>query len=132
MLPGKKIHRIPHSVFDDRRLERFVYKIRNPETKTLILNINIFFTAYDQYRNPVLPSVLPDCGKHTEAIHARLEQKVRKQTRELKKQSRIIQMQAEKLKEAGAFHNLMMQYHCAIMEVETKLKVLNGSPIRSS
>ncbi len=58
-------------------------------------------------------------GKH------QLEQKVRKQTRELKKQSRIIQMQAEKLKEAGAFHNLMMQYHCAIMEVETKLKVLN-------
>ena len=35
------------------------------------------------------------------------------------------QFQAEKLKEAESFRNLMMQYRCAIMEVETKLKVLN-------
>ncbi|MCM1175974.1 MAG: GTP pyrophosphokinase family protein [Blautia sp.] len=34
-------------------------------------------------------------------------------------------MQAEQLKEAESFHTLMMQYRCAIMEVETKLKVLN-------
>ena len=54
-----------------------------------------------------------------------LEQKVEKQTERLKKQYEIIQIQAERLREATPFNNLMMQYRCAIMEVETKLKVLN-------
>ena len=54
-----------------------------------------------------------------------LEQEVEQQMETLEKQSRIIQMQAEQLKEAESFHTLMMQYRCAIMEVETKLKVLN-------
>lgn len=54
-----------------------------------------------------------------------LEQKVEKQTERLKKQNEIIRIQAERLREAAPFKKLMMQYHCAIMEVETKLKVLN-------
>ena len=54
-----------------------------------------------------------------------LEQKVESQTETLKKQNEIIEYQAEKLKEAEPFNHLMMQYRCAIMEVETKLKVLN-------
>lgn len=54
-----------------------------------------------------------------------LEQKVESQTEALKKQNEIIEFQAEKLKEAEPFNHLMMQYRCAIMEVETKLKVLN-------
>ncbi|MCM1103812.1 MAG: GTP pyrophosphokinase family protein [Clostridium sp.] len=37
----------------------------------------------------------------------------------------MIEFQAEKLNEAEPFNDLMMQYRCAIMEVETKLKVLN-------
>lgn len=37
----------------------------------------------------------------------------------------IIQMQAEKLKEAKPFNLLMMEFRSAIVEVETKLKVLN-------
>lgn len=36
-----------------------------------------------------------------------------------------VEEQTEKLKEAKPFANLMMQYRCAIMEMETKLKVLN-------
>lgn len=55
----------------------------------------------------------------------KLEQKVEKQTERLKKQKEIIRIQAERLREAASFKKLMMQYHCAIMEVETKLKVLN-------
>ncbi|MCI9372883.1 MAG: response regulator [Lachnospiraceae bacterium] len=59
------------------------------------------------------------------ACKNQLEREVERQTEALRKQSRIIQMQAEQLQEAEAFHTLMMQYRCAIMEVETKLKVLN-------
>lgn len=54
-----------------------------------------------------------------------LEQKVERQIETLKKQNEIIELQAEKLKAAEPFNHLMMQYRCAIMEVETKLKVLN-------
>lgn len=54
-----------------------------------------------------------------------LEQKVESQTETLKRQNEIIEFQAEKLKEAESFNQLMMQYRCAIMEVETKLNVLN-------
>lgn len=54
-----------------------------------------------------------------------LEQKVERQTERLKRQYQIIQMQAEKLKEAKPFNSLMMQYRSAIMEIETKLMVLN-------
>lgn len=55
-----------------------------------------------------------------------LEQTVAKQAKTLKKQDQIIQMQAEKLREAKPFNQLMMEYRSAIGEVETKLKVLNA------
>ena len=54
-----------------------------------------------------------------------LEQQVEEQTETLKRQYQIIQMQAEELKQLKPFNQLMMQYRCAIMEVETRLKVLN-------
>ena len=54
-----------------------------------------------------------------------LERKVQEQARALKEQNRIIQAQAEKLREGRAFGRLMMEYRSAIMEVETRLKVLN-------
>ncbi len=55
-----------------------------------------------------------------------LEQKVEEQAETLRKQSRIIQMQAERLSRAKPFNKLMMEYRSVIMEVETKLKVLNA------
>ena len=82
----------------------------------------------DFIHKPFEASIVKNRVRNTVELFAyknRLEQKVKRQTNEIKKQSIIIQMQAEKLKEAGTFHNLMMQYRCAIMEVETKLKVLN-------
>ncbi len=54
-----------------------------------------------------------------------LERKVQEQERALKEQNRIIQAQAEKLREGRAFGRLMMEYRSAIMEVETRLKLLN-------
>ena len=44
----------------------------------------------------------------------------------LRKQDEIIRIQAEKLKETESFHRLMMEYQGAIMEIETRLKVLNA------
>lgn len=54
-----------------------------------------------------------------------LEQTVEKQARTLEEQYQIIRMQAEKLKEEKPFNKLMMEFRSAIVEVETKLKVLN-------
>ena len=54
-----------------------------------------------------------------------LEQKVQELEKALKRQSHIIQMQEEQLRKAKPFSRLMMEYRAAIMEVETKLKVLN-------
>lgn len=48
------------------------------------------------------------------------------QAEALKKQSHIIQMQAERLSDARPFNKLMMEYRSVIMEVETRLKVLNA------
>lgn len=55
----------------------------------------------------------------------RLERKVEEQTKTLERQSQIIKMQSEKLSEAKPFNKLMMEYSAAIMEVETRLNVLN-------
>ena len=59
------------------------------------------------------------------AYKGRLEQQVEEQRQTLRQQDRIIRIQAEKLKEAEPFNRLMMEYRFAIMEVETRLKVLN-------
>ena len=53
------------------------------------------------------------------AYKNQLEQKV-------EEQYRIIQKQAEKLQEAKPFNILMMEYNSAIMEIETRLKILNA------
>lgn len=82
----------------------------------------------DFIHKPFEASIVKKRVRNTVELFAyknRLELEVEKQTEALAKQSRIIQMQAEQLKEAESFHTLMMQYRCAIMEVETKLKVLN-------
>lgn len=55
-----------------------------------------------------------------------LEQTVEEQAKTLKEQYQIIQMQADRLREAKPFNQLMMEYQSAIVEVETKLQVLNG------
>lgn len=52
-------------------------------------------------------------------------QTLKQQKETLRRQDQIIQIQAEKLKEAEEFDRLMMEYRFAIMEVETRLKVLN-------
>lgn len=55
-----------------------------------------------------------------------LEQKIKEQEATLNRQYQIIQEQAEKLREAKPFNALMTEYRSAIMEVETRLNVLNA------
>ena len=82
----------------------------------------------DFIHKPFEASIVKNRIRNTVELFAcknELEREVERQTEALRKQSRIIQMQAEQLQEAEAFHTLMMQYRCAIMEVETKLRILN-------
>lgn len=82
----------------------------------------------DFIHKPFEASVVENRVKNTVKLFEyknQLEQKVERQTVKLKRQREIIRIQAEKLKEATPFNDLMMQYRCAIMEVETKLKILN-------
>ncbi len=83
----------------------------------------------DFIHKPFESSIVKNRVKNTMELFAcknQLEQKVEEQEETLKKQYRIIQMQAEKLREARPFNRLMMEYRSAIMEVETRLNVLNA------
>lgn len=54
-----------------------------------------------------------------------LEQRIEEQEETLRKQSNIIQRQADELRRVKSFNRLMMKYRAAIMEVETRMQVLN-------
>lgn len=54
-----------------------------------------------------------------------LRQQINEQEEALQRQDRIIQLQAGRLQQEKDFDKLMMEYHFALMEVETRLKVLN-------
>lgn len=82
----------------------------------------------DFIHKPFESSIVRNRVKNTIELFAgknRLERKVEEQKEAIKKQNQIIQLQAEKLREAEPFNRLMMEYRAAIMEVETRLRVLN-------
>lgn len=82
----------------------------------------------DFIRKPFESSIVRNRVRNTIELFdskKRLEKKIKEQKKALKKRDRIIQMQAEKLQEAEPFNRLMMEYSSAIMEVETRLRVLN-------
>lgn len=83
----------------------------------------------DFVHKPFEPSIVRNRVKNAIELFnykRQLEQKVEEQAETLKRQSQIIQMQAERLSKAKSFNRLMMEYRSVIMEVETKLKVLNA------
>ncbi len=85
--------------------------------------------AFDFIHKPFDSSIVKNRVKNAIELFAhknQLEQKVEEQEVMLRKQDRIIRIQAEKLKEAEPFNRLMMEYQAAIMEIETRLKVLNA------
>ena len=85
--------------------------------------------ALDFIHKPFERSIVKNRIRNAMRLYARknqLEQKVEEQAVMLRKQDEIIRIQAEKLREAEPFHRLMMEYQAAIMEIETRLKVLNA------
>lgn len=85
--------------------------------------------ASDFIHKPFESAIVKNRIKNAMRLYTRknqLERKVEEQAVMLRKQDQIIRIQAEKLKEAEPFHRLMMEYQAAIMEIETRLKVLNA------
>lgn len=83
----------------------------------------------DFIHKPFVDSIVRNRVKNTIELFTcknQLEKKIEKQSEALKKQEQIIRIQAEQLSTAEAFSKLMMEYRSAIMEVETRLKVLNA------
>lgn len=83
----------------------------------------------DFIHRPFVDSIVRNRVKNTiELFNCKnqLEKKIERQSETLKKQEQIIRIQAEQLSTAEAFSRLMMEYQSAIMEVETRLKVLNA------
>lgn len=109
-------------------LQRIPVLVISSESAVDIENQCFSMGVSDFIHKPFEASIVKKRVRNTVELFAcknRLELEVERQTEALAKQSRIIQMQEEQLKGAESFHTLMMQYRCAIMEVETKLKVLN-------
>ena len=85
--------------------------------------------ATDFIHKPFEGSIVKNRIRNALRLYARknqLEQKVEEQAVMLRKQDELIRIQAEKLRETEYFHRLMMEYQAAIMEIETRLKVLNA------
>lgn len=83
----------------------------------------------DFIHKPFAGSIVKNRVKNTIELFScknQLEQKVEEQEETLEKQREIIRMQTEKLKETKSFDRLMMEYHSVMMEVETRLNVLNA------
>ncbi|MDE6219316.1 MAG: response regulator [Lachnospiraceae bacterium] len=83
----------------------------------------------DFIHRPFVDSIVRNRVKNTiELFNCKnqLEKKIERQSETLKKQEQIIRIQAEQLSTAETFSRLMMEYQSAIMEVETRLKVLNA------
>ena len=81
----------------------------------------------DFIHKPFEVSIVRNRVRNTMELFAsrnQLEQKVEQQEQTLKEQYQIIRMQEEKLRTAKPFNRLMMEYRAAIMEMETRLKVL--------
>ena len=85
--------------------------------------------ATDFIHKPFERAIIKNRVKNAMRLYTRknqLERKVEEQAIMLRKQDEIIRIQAEKLKETEPFHRLMLEYQGAIMEIETRLKVLNA------
>ena len=108
-------------------LRRVPVLIITGEHATEIENRCFELGVSDFIQKPFESSIVKKRVKNAVELFAyknRLEQKVMEQEATLRKQSEIIKEQAERLREAKEFDKLMMEYRSAIMEVETRLKVL--------
>ncbi|MCM1122831.1 MAG: response regulator [Eubacterium sp.] len=109
-------------------LQKIPVLIISSERATEVENQCLEMGVSDFIHKPFEASVVKNRVKNTMELFTyknQLEQKVEEQEETLERQNRIIEIQAEKLRETEPFNRLMMEYRSAIMEVETRLKVLN-------
>ncbi len=110
-------------------LNRIPVLIISSEHSVEVENRCLAMGAVDFIHKPFEGSIVRNRIRNAIALFAgrnSLEQKVEEQAQVLKYQSQIIQMQAQKLSRAKPFNELMLEYRSVIMEVETRLKVLNA------
>ena len=109
-------------------LERIPVLIISSEPSAEIESRCFELGVSDFIHKPFYGSIVKNRVRNTIELFERknaLGRKVEEQEEALRQRDRIIQIQAGELKKIGAFNRLMMDYHFAIMEVETRLKVLN-------
>lgn len=109
-------------------LERIPVLIISSEHSAEVENRCLELGVSDFIHKPFDSSIVRNRVKNTIELFERkneLGRKVEEQEEALRQRDKIIQIQAGKLKEIKAFNRLMMEYRFAIMEVETRLKVLN-------
>lgn len=109
-------------------LERIPVLIISSEPSAEIESRCFELGVSDFIHKPFYGPIVKNRVKNTIELFERkntLGRKVEEQEEALRQRDRIIQIQAGELKKIGAFNRLMMDYHFAIMEVETRLKVLN-------
>ena len=96
----------------------------SPEIESMCLNLGVSDFIHKPFESRVVKNRVRNAIELF-SYKNRLEQRVEEQAAALKKQDQIIQVQARKLKATEPFHRLMMEYSAAMMEVETRLKILN-------
>ena len=109
-------------------LEKIPVLIISSEHSAEVENQCFEMGVSDFIHKPFNSSIVKNRVRNAIALYASknaLGQTVEEQKEALKRQNKIIEIQAEKLKEGEALTRLMMEYRFAIMEVETRLRVLN-------
>ncbi len=96
----------------------------SPEIESMCLNLGVSDFIHKPYESGVVKNRVHNAIQLF-TYKNQLEQQVEEQAAALKKQDQIIQVQARKLRATEPFNRLMMEYTAAMMEVETRLKVLN-------
>ncbi|MDE6387661.1 MAG: response regulator [Lachnospiraceae bacterium] len=109
-------------------LQKIAVLIISSEHAIEVENKCLEMGVFDFIHKPFETSIVKNRVRNAMELFAyknQLEQKLEEQEETLEKQHKIIEMQAKKLRETEPFNRLMMEYRAAIMEVETRLKVLN-------
>lgn len=127
-MPNKDGFQVIAEMKENGWLEEFPVLIISSENAVEVESRCLGLGAVDFIHKPFESSIVRNRVKNTIELFngkKQLEQKVEEQEETLKRQDRIIQLQAEKLQEAVPFNRLMMEYRAAIMGVENRLQVLN-------
>ncbi len=121
-MPGMDGYAVIEAMKKQGIFQRFPVLVISSENTAAVENQCLELGISDFIHRPFEGSIVKNRIRNTVELFAyknQLEQKV-------EEQYRIIQKQAEKLQEAKPFNILMMEYNSAIMEIETRLKILNA------